>query len=221
MYVILLGGPGAGKGTIAKILAKDLNLTHISTGDIFRKEMKNKTKLGTEIVQYMDNGLLVPDDIVLEVVEKRLKKSDAKEGAILDGFPRTVVQAEAFEEFLKIYNPEKKIITVELDVKDQEIIKRITNRLTCSNEDCKAIYNLETKPPKVRGICDICGEELIRRADDTKETIKRRLQIYHKNSKELINFYKKNNALYSITPTEANETVENIKKYLNKIEGSN
>lgn len=221
MYIVLLGAPGAGKGTIAKILAKDLGLTHISTGDIFRKEMKNRTKLGKEIVQYMDNGLLVPDDIVLEVVEKRLKKADAKDGAILDGFPRTVVQAEALEEFLKIYNPEKKLITVELDVKDKQIIKRITNRLTCSNEDCKAIYNLESKPPKVKGICDICGSELIRRPDDTKETVKRRLHIYHKNSRKLIKFYEKNNELYSISPTEANETVENIKEYLNKIEGSN
>ena len=217
MYVVLLGGPGAGKGTIAEILAKDLNLVHISTGDIFRKEMKNKTKLGTEIVQYMDNGLLVPDDIVLEVVEKRLKKSDVEKGAILDGFPRTVVQAEAFEEFIKKYNPDKKLITIELDVKDQEIIKRITNRLTCSNENCKAIYNLETKPPKEKGICDICGSQLIRRADDTKETIKRRLQIYHKNSKELIEFYENKKILYSIKPNEANETVENIKEYLNKV----
>ena len=221
MYIVLLGAPGAGKGTIAKILAKDLGLTHISTGDIFRKEMKNRTKLGKEIVQYMDNGLLVPDDIVLEVVEKRLKRADTKEGAILDGFPRTVVQAEALEKFLKEYNPEKKLMTVELKVEDRQIIKRITNRLTCSNEDCKAIYNLESKPPKAKGICDICGSELIRRPDDTKKTVRRRLRIYHKNSKKLIKFYKKNNELFSIKSTEVSETIENIKEYLKKIEGSN
>ena len=221
MYIIMLGAPGAGKGTIGKILSEDMNLTHISTGDIFREQINKKTELGKKIQNYIENGLLVPDDVVIETVKTRLLENDVKNGAILDGFPRTVAQAQALKEFLLENNPNQKRIAIELNVPDDEIIKRIVNRVTCSNKTCGAIYNLDTRPPKVVGICDICGSELKRRNDDNEETVRKRLELYHSNSKDLLKFYKDNNALYSIYPRKLEEAVKSIKEHLKKIEGSN
>lgn len=221
MYIIMLGAPGTGKGTIGKILSEDMNLTHISTGDIFREQINKKTELGKKIENYIENGLLVPDDVVIETVKTRLLEDDVKDGAILDGFPRTVAQAQALKEFLLENNPNQKRIAIELNVPDDEIIKRIVNRVTCSNKTCGAIYNLDTRPPKVVGICDICGSELKRRNDDNEETVRKRLELYHANSKDLLKFYKDNNALYSIYPRQLEEAVKSIKEHLKKIEGSN
>ena len=218
MYIIMLGAPGSGKGTIGKILSQDMNLTHISTGDIFREQLSKNTPLSEKIQSYMSNGLLVPDDLVIETVETRLMEEDVKNGAILDGFPRTAVQAQALKNFLSKNNPNQKRIAIELTVPDEEIIKRVVNRVTCSNKPCGAIYNLETKPPKQPDTCDICGSKLSKREDDNEETVKKRLKVYHENSKELLSFYRDNNALYSIYPKDLNEAVNNIKNYLSLYE---
>lgn len=221
MYIVMLGAPGTGKGTIGKILSKDMNLTHISTGDIFREQISKKTELGKRIESYIASGLLVPDDVVIETIKMRLLEDDVRNGAILDGFPRTATQAEALKEFLAKNNPTQKRIAIELNVPDDEIIKRIVNRVTCSNKSCGAIYNLDTRPPKREGICDICGSELKKRDDDNEETVTKRLTVYHKNSKDLLEFYQKNNALYSIYPKKLEEAVASIKEHLKKVEGSN
>ena len=214
MYIVMLGAPGTGKGTIGKILSKDLNLVHISTGDIFRDQINKGTELGKKIQGYIETGALVPDDVVIETVKTRLLDEDVANGAILDGFPRTVAQANALKNFLKEHKPEAKRVAIELDVPDDEIIRRVVNRLICSNKSCGAIYNKETKPPKQEGICDICGSELKRRDDDNKETVTKRLAIYHQNSKDLIDFYRKNNALYSIYPKELDIAVKDIENFL-------
>lgn len=218
MYIIMLGAPGTGKGTIGKILSEDLNLPHVSTGDMFREQIQNQTELGKKIEQYIANGALVPDEVVIEVVKARLLQQDVKEGAILDGFPRTPMQAKALKEFLEENNPAEKRLAIELDMPDEEIIKRIVNRVTCSNKACGAIYNTVTKPPKKEGICDICGSTLKKRDDDNEETVKKRLVIYHENAKELLAFYAENNALYSIYPKELEDTVAKIKNHLKEIE---
>ena len=217
MCIVMLGAPGSGKGTIGKILSKDMNLAHISTGDIFREQITNKTELGKQAESYISKGALVPDDVTIKMVETRLSEDDVKDGAILDGFPRTAVQAEALKNFLEANNPMQKRIAIELDVPDEEIIKRIVNRVTCSNKECGAIYNLQTRPPKQEGICDICGSALTKRADDNEETVAKRLKVYHENAKDLIEFYAKNNALYSVRPKNLDETVEAIEKHLKSI----
>ena len=196
MYIVMLGAPGTGKGTIGKILSKDLNLVHISTGDMFREQINKGTELGKKIQSYIESGALVPDDVTIETVKTRLLEQDVANGAILDGFPRTVIQAEA--------------------LRDDEIIRRVVNRLICSNKTCGAIYNKETKPPKKENICDVCGSELKRRDDDNKETVTKRLGIYHQNSKDLIDFYRKNNALYSIYPQDLDVAVKDIEEFLEK-----
>ena len=214
MYIVMLGAPGTGKGTIGKILSKDLNLVHVSTGDIFRDQINKGTELGKKIQGYIETGALVPDDVVIETVKTRLLEQDVANGAILDGFPRTSAQAEALKNFLKENKPSAKRVAIELDVPDDEIIRRVVNRLICSNKSCGAIYNKETKPPKKEGICDVCGSELKRRDDDNKETVTKRLKIYHQNSKNLIDFYRRNNALYSIYPQELDVAVKDIKNFL-------
>ena len=214
MYIVMLGAPGSGKGTIGKILSTDLKLVHVSTGDIFRDQIIKNTDLGNKIKKYLDDGALVPDDVVIETVKARLSEKDVEDGAILDGFPRTVAQAEALRDFFEKNKPYAKRVAIELDVPDDEIIKRVVNRLICTNKSCGAIYNKATKPPKVENVCDVCGSPLKRRADDNKETVTKRLKIYHQNSKDLINFYKSNNALYSIYPQDLDVAVKNIKEFL-------
>lgn len=221
MYIIMLGAPGTGKGTIGKILSEDLSLTHISTGDMFREQINKKSELGHQLESYMSKGLLVPDDVVIEVVKARLLEDDVKNGAILDGFPRTAVQAQALKEFLAEHNPSQKRIAIELKVPDEEIVRRVVNRITCSNKSCGAIYNIETKPPKIEGICDICGSELKRRGDDDEVTVRKRLGVYHQNAKDLLEFYQKNNALYSVYPKELDKAVADIKSHLEMIKALN
>ena len=221
MYIIMLGAQGTGKGTVAGLISEKTGLPQISTGDIFRKNISENTELGIEANKYISKGNLVPDEVTVPMVEDRLTWEDAKNGAILDGFPRTAAQAEALKKFLLKNNPTQKRIAIELNVPDDEIIKRIVNRVTCSNKSCGAIYNLDTRPPKQSGICDICGSELKKRADDNEETVRKRLVVYHENAEELLEFYRKNNALYSIYPKQLDEAVASIKKELNKLEGSN
>ena len=213
----MLGAPGSGKGTIGKILSKDMNLPHISTGDIFREQITNKTELGKKAESYISKGALVPDDVTIKMVEARLSEEDTRNGVILDGFPRTAVQAEALKLFLEKNNPMQKRIAIELNVPDEEIIKRVVNRVTCSNKSCGAIYNLQTRPPKQEDVCDVCGSELVKRADDNEETVTKRLKVYHDNAKELLDFYAQNNALYSVHPKDLDVTVEAIKNHLKSI----
>ena len=201
MYIVMLGAPGSGKGTTAKILAKRLNLPHISTGDMFREQIKKGTELGKLADSYISKGELVPDELTINIVKDRLTWEDTKNGVILDGFPRTKAQAEALDEILQ--EAGKKVdIVPELIVPDQVIIDRILNRATCSNKECGAIYNTKYKPSKVPGVCDICGSKLVTRTDDNEEAIQNRLEVYRKNVQDLLDYYKEKNVLVSITPED-------------------
>ena len=179
MVIIMLGAPGTGKGTVAGILTQKLGIPQVSTGDIFRKHMKEKTELGILAEKYISKGQLVPDDVTIDIIRKRLQEEDVKNGIILDGFPRTVVQAEALDKILEEQG-RKVDMVVNLSTPKDEIIERIVNRRICSNQDCRTIYNLMLNPPKVEGICDKCGSELIQRKDDTKETVEKRLENFDK-----------------------------------------
>lgn len=201
MYIVMLGAPGSGKGTVAKMLAKRTGLPHISTGDMFREQIKNETELGKLANSYISQGKLVPDEVTIDIVRDRLSWDDVKNGVILDGFPRTLEQAKALDEILKSQGKEVTIVP-ELVIPDQLIIERILNRATCSNKECGAIYNTKFKPSKVAGICDICGSPLSTRTDDNEETIKNRLEVYRQNSKELIEYYKEKGVLTTITPED-------------------
>lgn len=201
MYIVMLGAPGSGKGTVAKMLAKKTNLPHISTGDMFREQIKKQTELGKLANSYMEKGNLVPDEVTINIVKDRLTWEDTKNGVILDGFPRTAEQAKALDEILTAQG--KKIDVVpELQIPDEIIIERILNRVTCSNKECGAIYNTKFKPSKVEGVCDICGSQLVNRVDDNEETIKERLNTYYKNAEEIINYYKEKGVLLPICPED-------------------
>lgn len=201
MYIIMLGAPGSGKGTAAKILAKKTNLLHISTGDMFREQIKKETELGKLANSYMSQGQLVPDEVTINIVKDRLNWEDAEAGVILDGFPRTLEQAKALDQMLQ--EKGKKVTVVpELVISDEIIIDRILNRQTCSNKECGAIYNSKYKPSKVEGVCDVCGAPLVSRKDDNEETIKNRLEVYRENSKDLISYYKEKGVLVTITPED-------------------
>ena len=193
MFIVLLGAPGSGKGTVGKIIAEDLKLAHISTGDLFRENLKNETELGKEAKQYMDKGELVPDEVTIKMLKERLNGDDVENGAVLDGFPRTGVQAVSLDNMLKEMNA-KVDMALNIDVTFDEIVERIANRRSCKG--CSEIYNVVFNPPKVEGICDKCGGELYQREDQKPEVVENRLQVYSKTAEELINHYKKANILY-------------------------
>ena len=213
MYIIMLGAPGSGKGTLAKELSKEYSLVHISTGDIFRENIKNETELGKKANEYISKGQLVPDELTIDLVKNRLSQEDVKNGAILDGFPRTAHQAEELEKFIK-NNNQMDTVAVLLDIPDEDLVKRVVNRVICSNKSCGAIYNTEFRKPKVDGICDICGSKLEKRADDNEKTVRDRLNVYHNNSKEIIEYYNKENVLFILNPNIYSETVleDNLSK---------
>ncbi|MEI3390782.1 MAG: adenylate kinase [Clostridia bacterium] len=213
MYIIMLGAPGSGKGTLAKELSKEYSLVHISTGDIFRENIKNETELGKKANEYISKGQLVPDELTIDLVKNRLSQDDVKNGAILDGFPRTAHQAEELEKFIK-NNNQMDTVAVLLDIPDEDLVKRVVNRVICSNKSCGAIYNTEFRKPKVDGICDICGSKLEKRADDNEKTVRDRLNVYHNNSKEIIEYYNKENVLFTLNPNIYSETVleDNLSK---------
>lgn len=196
MVIIMLGAPGTGKGTVAGILQERLGVKQVSTGDIFRKNIQEGTELGKVADSYISKGNLVPDDITIEIIKKRLEEDDVQKGIILDGFPRTVAQAEALDKILE--EKDKKVdLVVNLTTPEAEIIERIVNRRVCSNPECKTIYNLQLNPPKEEGICDICGSELAQRKDDNEETVKARLRNYIEQTSPLVEYYENKGNLYN------------------------
>lgn len=195
MRIILLGPPGAGKGTQAERVADRLGVPHISTGDMFRQAVSQQTPLGLKAKEYMEKGLLVPDEIVTGIVEDRLKKEDASRGFVLDGFPRTVAQARALDSALERAGVSIDA-TVNLSVADEVIVERLTGRRVCRS--CGANYHVRFDPPAREGICDRCGGELYQRDDDTEETVRRRLAVYKEQTQPLVDYYRVNGALVSI-----------------------
>ena len=194
MIIIMLGAPGTGKGTVASILSEKLNIPQVSTGDIFRKNIAEQTELGKLADSYISKGNLVPDGVTIKIVEDRLKQDDVKEGIILDGFPRTIKQAEELDKILEKEN--KKVdMVINLTTPKEEIIERIVNRRVCSNQECKAVYNIVLNPPKVEGICDKCGSKLLQRKDDNVETVESRIDTYLKNTSPLVEYYTKQNKI--------------------------
>ncbi len=189
MKIIMLGAPGAGKGTQAKKIAEKYGIPHISTGDIFRANIKDQTELGTKAKSYMDQGALVPDELTLELIMDRFKNPDCKNGYVLDGFPRTIPQAEALTKALKDNNDEIDY-AINVDVPDAAIVKRMAGRRACLQ--CGGTYHIEFNPTKVPGVCDACGGELVLRNDDKPETVQKRLDVYHEQTQPLIDYY--NNA---------------------------
>lgn len=199
MKIIMLGAPGAGKGTQAKMIADKYGIPHISTGDIFRANIKNGTELGNKAKTYMDQGLLVPDELVVDLVVDRVKQDDCEKGYVLDGFPRTIPQAECLDEALKNLG-EKVDFAINVEVPDENIINRMSGRRACVA--CGATYHIVHIPTKVEGICDRCNAELILRDDDKPETVKKRLDIYHEQTQPLIDYYTKSEVLVEVDGTK-------------------
>ena len=221
MNIIMLGAQGTGKGTVAGLISEQTGLPQISTGDIFRKNISEKTPLGVEADKYISKGNLVPDDITVPMVEDRLTWDDAKNGVILDGFPRTIEQAEKLDKILATKG-EKIDLVINLVTPKEEIIDRMLTRRVCTNQDCKATYNIKLHPPVKEGICDKCGSPLKQRADDSDpEAIKRRLEIYEEKTSPLVEYYKEKGVLRTETVSisinrmgkdVANDVVRDIKK---------
>lgn len=204
MKIIMLGAPGAGKGTQAKRIAEKYVIPHISTGDIFRANIKNGTELGTKAKEYMDQGLLVPDELTCDLVMDRIQQDDCKNGFVLDGFPRTIPQAEALDQALNKIG-QKMDFAVDVDVPDENIVNRLGGRRACLS--CGATYHVEFNPTKAEGICDACGAETVLRDDDKPETVQKRLGVYHDQTQPLIDYYKKQGILKSVDGTQPMEAV--------------
>ena len=212
MKIIMLGAPGAGKGTQAKMIAEKCGIPHISTGDIFRANIKNGTELGAKAKEYMDKGLLVPDELVCDLVVDRIQQADCEKGYILDGFPRTIPQAEALENALNAIE-QKLDYAIDIDVPDENIINRMSGRRACVG--CGATYHVLFNPTKVEGKCDVCGESLILRDDDKPETVKKRLDVYHTQTQPLIDFYTERKVLVEVDGTQSIDKVfDDIMKIL-------
>ena len=187
MNIILIGPPGSGKGTQAKMIVDRYKVLHVSTGDILRENVRNGTPLGVEAKKFMDAGKLVPDALLIDIIKDRLAKEDVKGGWMLDGYPRTIPQAEALDKILPALG-QKINVVLNIDVPDEELVKRVTGRRMCK---CGATYHVSFNKPKVEGKCDACGGELYQRADDTEETVKQRLNAYHAQTQPLIDYYNK------------------------------
>jgi len=215
MRIVLLGAPGAGKGTVAKSLTEFDGSVQISTGDILRNAVKAGSELGKKAKGYMERGELVPDDLIMDIMEVRMKEPDCQKGFLLDGFPRTIPQAEALKKLL-----EKIAINLDaainLDVPTDVILDRLTTRRTCSNPDCQEIYNIKSKPPKADGTCFKCGSPAVQRADETEEAIKQRLATYNEKTAPLIDFYKKEGLLKTISSLSSQEIVDEVKVAVKK-----
>ncbi|MBQ2453231.1 MAG: adenylate kinase [Lachnospiraceae bacterium] len=212
MKIVMLGAPGAGKGTQADKIAEKYGLPHISTGDIFRKNIKEGTELGKEAKSYMDAGKLVPDELTVRLLLDRVKNDDCAKGYILDGYPRTIPQAEALDKELKKLG-EKIDYAINVDVPDENIINRMSGRRACLK--CGATYHLKYVPPKKDGICDECGSELVIRDDDKPETVKNRLAVYHEQTQPLIEYFEKQGVLHTVDgTTDAGDVFKAIEQIL-------
>lgn len=198
MKIIMLGAPGAGKGTQAKKIAAKYNIPHISTGDIFRANIKNGTELGKKAKTYMDQGLLVPDELTVDLVMDRVAQEDCVNGYVLDGFPRTIPQAEALTNALK-ERGQKMEYAIDVHVPDENIVNRMSGRRACVG--CGATYHLVYAPTRAEGICDVCGKELILREDDKPETVQKRLNVYHEQTQPLIDYYSEAGILHTVDGT--------------------
>lgn len=212
MKIIMLGAPGAGKGTQAAMIAGEYNIPHVSTGDIFRANIKNGTELGKEAKQYMDQGKLVPDELTVRILLDRVAQSDCGSGYVLDGFPRTIPQAEVLDRELEKLS-DKVDFAINVDVPDDNIIRRMSGRRACLK--CGATYHTQYIPPKKEGICDVCGSELVLRDDDRPETVKKRLQVYHEQTQPLIDYYTSKGILQTVDGTaDPKDVFASIEKIL-------
>ena len=212
MRIIMLGAPGAGKGTQAKMIASEYQIPHISTGDIFRSNIKNGTELGKKAKEYMDQGLLVPDSLTCDLVVDRIAQDDAKNGYVLDGFPRTIPQAEALTEALKARG-EAIDFAIDIEVPDENIVTRMSGRRACLG--CGATYHIKYNPPRTENVCDACGGELVLRDDDKPETVQKRLDVYHEQTQPLISYYTEAGVLKELDGTQDIDVIfEKIKELL-------
>ena len=205
-YIVLLGPPGAGKGTQAEKISEVYHLTHVSTGDLFRENIRENTELGKKAREYTDNGLLVPDEVTIAMVEDRLKKDDCKNGALLDGFPRTIKQAEALDKMLEESFASKVTVVPCIEVNEEDLVKRISGRRMCKNGH---VFHIHTKPSKVEGVCDICGEPLYQRADDNEETVQTRLNAYKESTEKLIDYYGNKDVIRKV---DGNQKIDEVTK---------
>lgn len=215
MKIVLLGAPGAGKGTIAKLLTDYDGSVQISTGDILRGAVKAGSELGKKAQGYMERGDLVPDSLIMEIMEARLQESDCLKGFLLDGFPRTIPQAEELKKLLQKLEMKLDLVA-NLDVPKEVILDRLTTRRTCSNPDCQEIYNIKSKPPSPEGKCLKCGSPVIQRADETEEAIAKRLDTYNEKTAPLIDYYKKEGLLKTITSLSSQDIADEIIKAVKK-----
>lgn len=220
MIIIMLGAPGTGKGTVGNLLSRNLDIAHISSGEIFRSYIKKHDEMGAEIESYVKQGKLVPDELTIKLMKKRLVEKDAENGVILDGYPRTHKQAIELDSLLEELDKDIDV-AVNLSLPDEEVIRRIVSRRTCTNPHCREIYNLEFKPPKMENVCDKCGSQLILREDDNEETVKQRLKTYHDISEDLIKYYEQKDILYTFQMNAQSQSTtknitEEIEKYLKR-----
>ena len=216
MQIVLFGPPGAGKGTQAKFISDRFNIPHISTGDILRENVREGTELGKKAKAFMDKGELVPDNVLIDIIKDRLQKPDSRKGFLLDGFPRTLKQAEALDEILDDIN-KKLDAVINVDVGASALVQRLSGRRTC--KACGATYNITLNPPKVAGVCDSCGGELYQRADDTEAAIKNRIAVYKKQTQPLIDYYKKKGLLIDVDgEREIDEVRSDIMKALERFQ---
>lgn len=213
MKLILLGAPGAGKGTVAKLLTKLDGSVQISTGDILRAAVKAGTELGKKAEAFMKAGDLVPDELIMGIMESRLQEPDCQKGFLLDGFPRTIPQAEALKTLMQKLSI-KLDMAVNIDVPNEVILDRLTTRRTCSNSACQAIYNVKSNPPKQEGVCDKCGSPVIQRDDETEEAISHRLKTYHEKTAPLVGFYEGEGLLLTVSATSSDDVIAAIKNRL-------
>ena len=216
LNIVLLGPPGAGKGTQAKMIVSEYNIPHISTGDIFRKNIADQTPLGKKAIEYIDMGLLVPDELTIDIVDDRLKKEDCKNGFLLDGFPRTEFQAEKLDVILKNQNI-KVDLALLIEVPRESILSRMTGRRMCTN--CGASFHVDFNPSKIEGKCDLCGHDLYQRKDDREDTVKERLSVYDAQTQPLINFYENQGKLIEIDGTQdISKVFQDVKKSLSRFD---
>ena len=204
LNMLIMGPAGAGKGTMSELIEKKYNVAHISTGDMFRNEIKNNTELGQKATEYIKQGLLVPDEVTIAMVLKRMSQDDCNGGYLLDGFPRSLVQADVFD--TKVIETSKEVnIVINLTVDKEALFDRIVNRRIC--KQCGAVYNIHTLPPKVEGVCDVCGGELYQRADDNRESLERRMQSYEEETAPVLTHYRRLNLVHDVN---ASQTIEEV-----------